>query len=158
MLKLTGTGGITAMTKRRIANFPTMLVTVLGLAAGCAKFQEPLDGEPDARGDRDTQAEVIPEERVDAIPVDLVQSVDTRIVCTMPSYPSDCSQVRYFQCGFSGKCVAGTIAISWHEHECGNGSGVTNYTCVYTCPKGCKTETPPWSSSGTEIVQATCNP
>lgn len=85
-------------------------------------------------------------------------AVDTRIVCQMPSYSGNCSEVAHFQCGFSATCEDGVLSISWHEHACDGSSFISSYRCTYTCPKGCSSNSIPWVSPGTQVVAQACNP
>ena len=113
--------------------------------------QLPQDGEPDAERDQGQ----------DLVKLDLGQDllmVDTA-PCTMPSYPSDCSQVSYFQCGFNATCNGNVVTADWHEHVfCGGGlEQIVPYTCSYTCPDVC-INTSIWPQNGADLVAAYCQP
>jgi hypothetical protein len=92
------------------------------------------------------------------VPLDGAAAVDTRIVCQMPDYSTNCMEVESFQCGFTPKCEDGVLSISWHEHACDGSSWVRSYSCTYTCPKGCNPNGIPWVSPGTKLIAEACNP
>jgi hypothetical protein len=77
--------------------------------------------------------------------------------CTYPTYPTDCSQVSYFDCGFEASCQNGTIRADWHEHiemECGE---IVEFWCEYECPYGCAAdEYTDWPQDGAELVAGMC--
>jgi hypothetical protein len=81
--------------------------------------------------------------------------------CTIPSYPSDCAGVSYFDCGFSATCSGNVVKASWHEHVfCGSTppEQIISYTCSTTCPNGCNASATGWPQSGADLVKQYCNP
>jgi hypothetical protein len=109
-----------------------------------------LDGGPgqDDRSAPDRQ-------KVDVKKLDL--PVKTDAPCVVPKYPSDCSQVSYFQCGFSASCNGSVLKVEWHEHVMCLPSEIVPFTCTYTCPGKC-VDAGGWPQSGTELVQQYCQP
>lgn len=109
-----------------------------------------------------------PDQQAPDLPVPDLQLPDIHVLndtgtCSPPSYPSDCSQVPSFQCGFGVSCVNGTtLKADWHEHVFCPGYDMEqympSYSCTYTCPKGCKSGYTGWPSNGALLVKDACNP
>jgi len=79
--------------------------------------------------------------------------------CNPPSYPSDCSEVDYFQCGFMGWCEDGVLFADWHEHWfCDDKEEITEFECSHECPGGCdEGEIMDWPEDGQAFVEQYCN-
>lgn len=110
------------------------------------------DAGPDAR--RDSTVDAV---KNDVLKKDLPPKLD-HAVCTVPSYPKDCSQVSHFDCGFMASCAGNVVQASWHEHVFCGGDGmeqIVNYSCSYTCPGSCVSATA-WPQNGTDLVQQYC--
>jgi hypothetical protein len=159
---------------------PSLVLLVWMGAAGCPKDkdqdEETLDASPDLSTRTDTaKPDAMPDAQADSVtdvstqpdgsavddtqaPLDAGVAPDTRVVCTMPNYSTNCIEVEYFQCGFTAACKDGVLTVSWHEHACDGSSWVSYYNCSYTCPNGCKSDGVPWVSPGKELVAQTCNP
>lgn len=79
--------------------------------------------------------------------------------CSNPSYPTNCAEVSYFECGFMAWCEDGTIRAEWHEHvemHCGE---FAEFWCEYECPHGCLTdEYTDWPENGAQLVEDLCAP
>lgn len=78
--------------------------------------------------------------------------------CAYPDYPTDCSLVDYFQCGFEASCADGVIFVSWHEHVfCNDVEEIIEFTCTYECLYGCEEGAYiDWPENGTELVADNC--
>jgi hypothetical protein len=78
--------------------------------------------------------------------------------CVYPDYPTDCSLVDYFQCGFEAYCDDGVIHVSWHEHVFCNGQEeIVEFTCTYACPYGCEEGAYiDWPEDGQQLVADNC--
>jgi len=82
------------------------------------------------------------------------------VVCLPPSFSTNCAEVEEFQCGFQGECVDGHIEANWHHHWfCDGEEEITNFSCSYECPHGCK-DLPPddfyWPQNGKDMVEHYC--
>jgi len=78
--------------------------------------------------------------------------------CVYPDYPTDCSLVDYFQCGFDAYCDDGVILVSWHEHVfCDEVEEIIEFTCTYECPYGCEEGAYiEWPENGEQLVADSC--
>jgi hypothetical protein len=120
-----------------------------------------------------TEDSTIPDTTDDTVTPDTVEDVtsdtpqDTHVDipedsenCTTPTYPDDCSEVSYFQCGFAAACADGVIHAEWHEHVfCGDVEDIVSFTCSYTCENGCTAgDIMDWPSDGGALVDDHCTP
>ncbi|MBN2195537.1 MAG: hypothetical protein JW751_22145 [Polyangiaceae bacterium] len=83
--------------------------------------------------------------------------------CEIPVYSSDCSEVPFFECGYSAVCEGNVLRASWHQHIlCGEGEDfqeiIQNYECTYPCSEDCYSWTSYWPDEGEELVQRSCVP
>jgi hypothetical protein len=79
--------------------------------------------------------------------------------CVYPNYPTDCSLVSDFQCGFDAYCDDGVLHVSWHEHVFCNGEEVDiiDFTCTYECSNGCEEGAYiDWPENGEQLVADNC--
>ncbi len=79
--------------------------------------------------------------------------------CEFPPFPSDCSLVSEFQCGFMAKCEAGALIADWHHHYfCSQEETIIDYNCSYSCPHGCQEgEIMDWPQNGQLLVDSWCS-
>lgn len=118
-----------------------------------------VDSTPDA--ERDQGQDLLQQDQgQDVLKLDVTpDTVKLDAACSIPSYPTDCSQVSYFQCGFWATCSGDVVTADWHEHVfCGDGPEmIIPFTCTYTCPNGCINAST-WPQNGADLVAAYCKP
>ena len=93
-----------------------------------------------------------------AAPSDTSDTSDLPL-CEFSPFPTDCSLVSEFQCGFMAACKDGSLSVDWHHHYFCNGEEtIIDYACSYPCPHGCQEgDIVDWPPDGATLVDQFCS-